>query len=43
MRDLLEKFWVTTFVGMQSQCSEGRSVNYRNEMVVYFTFSGTPS
>jgi hypothetical protein len=38
MRYLLEKFWVTTFVGMQPQCSAECSVNYSKdrETLVYF-------
>lgn len=38
MCDLLEKFGVTTFVGMQPQCSVKHSINYSNDRVtlVYF-------
>lgn len=38
MRDLLEKLWVTTLVGVQSQRSVEGTVNYRNnqETLPYF-------
>jgi hypothetical protein len=38
MRDLLEKLRVTTFVGMQPQCSIESSVKYFNDRETLFYF-----